>query len=1154
MEEETEDLSQPKKQARPRWRKKRWRLLALFIGLLIWLDGPGWRLIGEKAAHHYVPGLTEKFELQGRLTGGNISIANFALAEMGVMNTVGLDQVSVDYQLGEIIKGKVRSLKLHGLHADVDLAKSLEKEEEEKEETDLPKLLRELRERIVPMEIELTEVSARIHRGDEDIFEIEPTSLIHAPGDPSIELRLGQMTILGDRQVEAQTTTIEWLEESLRLSSLEVLPDLEIRDLFTRFPIDEDMSFSTAIVVNGVKFMAETDLSTASFEKEEEPLLVHDTAEKLGFPIPLEVTLESLKLDVRNIPGGLETLEADVQLSTSSIKFEEWQSSRMAVAAKLAGPELNAAINGEALGSPLELEAKVAIDRTNGMQPEVADVEFTIPELEKVLTYLRDNLAAPKPDDEVADEKPADPPASNLKSKARLTFTEGAPDEATASLAITSSEQAPPINLQAEWKNGGSAKATIKIPGINAEGEFEPETKSYSGKAALEEFAPDSLDAWASPFGIALPPNMLANLTWSGSGKLEDNTHQGDLEITSFEWLRKPDEQEVKAFATASYQWPEKLELSPLNVQQGANKIEGDVTLKDQILELRKLSWSDGDDTLFNGTASVPVPEEISDVKALMRETRPISIDLESTELQLSKLHPFLPEETRFRADSHVKLDVKLSGSMAKPVLDARLVAKDVGLTSQPDIPLITVDLSTEGRGQTLKVEGDITGQDYPPMKIDVVTNWSPDQWAENPEVIKQAKLDASAKITDFNLALLADFLPTARKFEGQLNIDLEVGGTVGEPTPSGTVTVSGAALEMKDPSLPRFKDGEVKLSATPERVSLDGLQANVAGGSLNIKGALDLADGKPSKLDFTVKGKELPAMRNDSMIVRLNTDLAIRGPWETATISGKVGVIDSIFYKDIEILPIGVPFNQPSEPSLPSIDTPSATAPTEAVPAPFQDWGLNLKIATENPFLIRGNLANGQVFIKLALDGTIGKPRPDGEVTIWKTTAKLPFSTLNIQKGTVKFRPDAPFDPVLNIRGESTIRPYELKVYIYGPVSNPKVLPTSSPPLPETEIMTLIATGTTTSGFEDADAATARGAQLLIEEIRNGRVKYLQSLGPILKVIEKVDFQVGEKDPYTSTKYNSATLNLSDNWLVNAGISDEGDTRTTLIYLIRFR
>ncbi len=1149
-DEESEENRKTEKTSCPHWRKKRWRLLALLLGFLIWLDGPGWRLIGEKAAQHYVPGLTEAFELSGRLSGGQIGIANFNLGEMGEIEVVGLDQASLNYKLTEITEGKVQSLKLQGLHASIDLARSKPKEEKEDEaeteRTDIAELLNGLRAHIVPMEIELRDISAKIRRGDKELFQIEPTSLIHSPASPIIELKLGKMTILGDKIVEAQTSTIEWQEESIQLSSLEIMPALEIRDVLARFPQDKPISFATGLVVDGVRFNAESDLTTATLEKEAAPLLVHQAAEKLGFPIPADVTLESLKLTARHLSGGTDTLEADLQLSTSDASFDDWTSSSLAIAAKLERSTLKAAIHGEALGSPLGINAEVPIDRANGLLPELVEADFTILNLEKSLTVVRDRF---KPS-----EHPIPPPASSLKGSARLSFANAKADKATSSISIVSSENAPPITIEATWQNPGDANAKILIPGIRIDGTFTPEANTYSGNAEIKEFNPESLKDWLLPFDINLPSGMDASLTWKGRGDLEENTHEGDLEITSFQWKPRADEQPIKAFATATYSWPESVQLTPLNVQQAEQKIEGDVTFKDQVLLLRKLSWSDGDDTLLNGTATIPVPDDLSNLKALMRETRPINVSIASVELPLSKLHPFLPEQTRFRNESRAKLDINLTGSMAEPVLDAHLVASDLGLSSQPDIPTISIDLKTIGRDKTLKVEGDITSPEYPPMRIDAVTNWSPDQWAADPEVIKQAKLDASAKISDFNLELVKKFLPDARELKGNVNLDLEVTGTVGDPKPTGTIMLNGAALEMQDPTLPRFKDGSMKVLATPDKITLEKLEAVVAGGTLAINGGLDLVEGKPSNIEISIKGNALPAIRDESMIVRLNTDISIRGPWETATISGKVGVVDSLFYKDIEILPIGVPFNQPSEPSLPSVDTASATEPTEAVPAPFRNWSLNMRLVTESPFLIRGNLATGQVFLKVDVTGTIGKPRPKGEATIWKAEAKLPFSTLNIEKGTVEFRPDAPFDPVLNIRGESTIRPYEVKIYIYGPVSNPKVLPTSNPPLPETEIMTLVATGTTTSGFTDPEAATARAAQLLIEEIRNGRVKYVKSLGPLLKVIEKVDFQVGEKDPYTSTKYNSATINLDDNWLIRAGISDEGNTRTTLIYLFRFR
>ena len=50
------------------------------------------------------------------------------------------------------------------------------------------------------------------------------------------------------------------------------------------------------------------------------------------------------------------------------------------------------------------------------------------------------------------------------------------------------------------------------------------------------------------------------------------------------------------------------------------------------------------------------------------------------------------------------------------------------------------------------------------------------------------------------------------------------------------------------------------------------------------------------------------------------------------------------------------------------------------------------------------------------------------------------------------------------------------------------------------------------------------------------------------------MDFQVGERDPYSNRKFISASYQLSDEWLLTAGFSEEGRTRAKVTYLIRFR
>jgi hypothetical protein len=107
---------------------------------------------------------------------------------------------------------------------------------------------------------------------------------------------------------------------------------------------------------------------------------------------------------------------------------------------------------------------------------------------------------------------------------------------------------------------------------------------------------------------------------------------------------------------------------------------------------------------------------------------------------------------------------------------------------------------------------------------------------------------------------------------------------------------------------------------------------------------------------------------------------------------------------------------------------------------------------------------------------------------------------------------------------------------------------------LPENEIMTLLATGTTTAGLENTQAASSRAMQLVIEEFRRGRFAGSKTLRPVFKLLDRVDFSLAEEDPYSGDSFSSATINLSDRWYVSAGMGAEGDTRLMGVWRISFR
>jgi hypothetical protein len=101
---------------------------------------------------------------------------------------------------------------------------------------------------------------------------------------------------------------------------------------------------------------------------------------------------------------------------------------------------------------------------------------------------------------------------------------------------------------------------------------------------------------------------------------------------------------------------------------------------------------------------------------------------------------------------------------------------------------------------------------------------------------------------------------------------------------------------------------------------------------------------------------------------------------------------------------------------------------------------------------------------------------------------------------------------------------------------------------------MTLLATGTTTSGLEDPQAASSRALQLLVEEMRRGRFRIGKRLRPLLGLLDRVDFSLAEADPYSSESFSTATLSITDRWFLSAGMSATGDSRMLAIWRLSFR
>ena len=202
-----------------------------------------------------------------------------------------------------------------------------------------------------------------------------------------------------------------------------------------------------------------------------------------------------------------------------------------------------------------------------------------------------------------------------------------------------------------------------------------------------------------------------------------------------------------------------------------------------------------------------------------------------------------------------------------------------------------------------------------------------------------------------------------------------------------------------------------------------------------------------------------------------------------------------------------------------------------------------------------RGNVGKGRLEGSLKAAGTLSNPTLAGTLYARDVKAKLPFSFLTVGEGKIVFRPQNGLIPTLQINGKSQIGSHNVNLNVYGSADSPKTAFSSYPPLPEHEIMTLLATGTTNAGLENRDVATFKALQILLLELKDksdqpGGNKLFSAL---LSGMEDLDLRVGEVDDLTGEKYASATVKLHERWYLTTQFDSSGQTRGLVVFALRF-
>jgi hypothetical protein len=569
---------------------------------------------------------------------------------------------------------------------------------------------------------------------------------------------------------------------------------------------------------------------------------------------------------------------------------------------------------------------------------------------------------------------------------------------------------------------------------------------------------------------------------------------------------------------------------------------------KGSTLEMTKIQVIQGEAKYADGYVSVPfVWGNVGTDRPLFPTDGQVMVNFQTQNLEIDKLTKDLGKEVPVAGLVNVKLDAQGTLQNLRAALDLQLT----GLRSEKleDFTPATFGINARIENDRLVLNGRLQQARIEPVQITADMPLPVARMVENKKLDEQTPVRARVQMPRSSVNFVRQFVPALQRIDGNAALDVNVGGTIAKPVFSGSADMTINAARFSNATLPALTNFNARLVFDGDSLNFQQFRGELAGGPFTVAGQIGFPKLTEPTFDLQLRADAVLVARNDDLTARVDANIRVEGPLAGATVSGNVAITNSQFLKNLDLIPIGMPGRPPPAPKPPAA-TPDLSFPDP----PLRDWKFDVAIKTKDPFMIRGNLANGGALVDMRLSGTGLEPRIDGSVRLQNVEATLPFSRLEISQGFIYFNPQDPFNPGLDIQGRSLIKDYTIRVYIYGTANQPEAVFTSEPPLPQEEIISLLATGTTREELMGGGNVLAgRALMLLGQQLYHKMFKKGQPT-QTNSVFDRLQVDVGNVDPRTGQQTATARYRVNEKVLVIGDIGVQGDFRGTVKYLIRFR
>jgi translocation and assembly module TamB len=279
----------------------------------------------------------------------------------------------------------------------------------------------------------------------------------------------------------------------------------------------------------------------------------------------------------------------------------------------------------------------------------------------------------------------------------------------------------------------------------------------------------------------------------------------------------------------------------------------------------------------------------------------------------------------------------------------------------------------------------------------------------------------------------------------GTTTFQVEAHGSLKNPDLRGRVDFQNGSLSLED-----VPNGLSQLHGTLEfnqdRLEVKSLTAMSGGGLLSVGGYLAYQHGVYANLSVSGKGVRIRYPQGVSSLADIG--LHLQGSQKNLLLGGDVLITRFSVSTDLDLTALAAQANAVS-----------AIAPPDA---PSNHVRLDVQVTSSPQLNFQNAYAKLAGNVDLHLRGTVATPSLLGSVSITEGSATIAGTRYDLQRGEISFTNPVRIEPSIDLNATARVEDYDITLGLHGTPAKLDVTYRSDPPLPEPDVVALLALGRT--------------------------------------------------------------------------------------------